>query len=176
MFCRKIFQYVLAVTVASGCGLTLHAQTPPFGDDVVIIDVVNPKSCLVIDPEAAEQDNCTPGNFQWSSCPTGICDRNSGNDGCIMRDTGVVASFYKVYTNAFYFNPPKIGPGENGKASVEVERQLCRQEAFCMCMRMPAGVINKQCKGYVWYEEWIVKWERDNTVYCIDLPPVGPLP
>jgi hypothetical protein len=155
----KILLNVVFVVIA-GFAMDLQAQPEIF--------IVNLKSCLVADPEAAEQDSCPPGApSPWTSCPTGRCGLSQG-DACIIPDQNISFTQLTHFTNGFYFNPPEVGPDEPGKGAVEVDRMLCSYFRACPCKTLPNGA--RACTMVEYTEEWLIKYERSNLVLCVGAP------
>lgn len=135
------------------------------------IVVINLKGCLDADPETAELDSCPPGQASpWTSCPTGACETGRGIT-CKIGSQNINLDLWRHYTNAFYFNPPQVAPGASGKAAVEVDRTLCSFLRACPCKRLPSGA--NQCKMEEHVEEWLIKYERSNSVLCVGVGGAG---
>jgi hypothetical protein len=141
-----------------------------FGPDVSIqaqttVIEVNLKDCLDDDPESAEQDNCPPGNpSPWTSCPSGECLPFEG-DACVIPSGNINFSQWTHFTNGYYFNPPVVAPGDNGRTAVEVDRMLCSFFRACPCKRAEGG--GRVCIMVEYTEEWLIKYERSNDEVCV---------
>jgi hypothetical protein len=168
---RKFLLQVVFLVIA-GFAVDLKAQTGGTTNPGFHINIINPKGCLDADPETAELDSCPAGQTSpWTSCPTGRCDLNAASDTCKIPDQNINFSQWVHFTNSFYYNPPEAAPGATGKAAVEVDRTLCSYFRQCPCKRLPGGGV--ECTLYEAFEDWLIKYERSNSVICIGAPGAG---
>lgn len=110
-------------------------------------------------------DNCPPGNpSPWTSCPSGECLPFEG-DACVIPSGNINFSQWTHFTNGYYFNPPVVAPGDNGRTAVEVDRMLCSFFRACPCKRAEGG--GRVCIMVEYTEEWLIKYERSNDEVCV---------
>lgn len=172
MTTKRTLSIMMGLVLLSSGIETSNAHSPPIAPFEPFVDVVNPKDCLDPDPEAMEQDKCPEGPVSpWSSCPTnnGPCSPGYATR-CRIPGTHIDFEDWQGHTNAFYFNPPKVGVGETGKGAIEVDKQLCYFHSFCPCRQKMDGTW--ACVEQRLHEDWLIKWER-SSVSCVTDPPNG---